>query len=65
MTSWDLNIGKFPSGINKSEPIGEKPIPRIKDKDSGYTMLDADSDKCYEPKLRAAMLRAKVERSFY
>ena len=42
MTSWDLKIGKFPSGVNKSEPIGEKQIPRIIDKVSGYRMLDAD-----------------------
>ena len=48
-------MGKFPSVVNKSEPIGEKQIPHIIDKVSGYRMLNADPTcgkrfRSYEPK---------------
>ena len=50
-----MKMDEFPSGVNKSEPIGEKQIPRIIAKVSGYRMLDADPTygkrfRSYEPK---------------
>ena len=40
MTSWDLKICKFSSAVNNSEPIDEKQIPHIKDKVSGYRIIN-------------------------